>query len=190
VHFRNGSSGASVRALETGAANPTCTFLESRYRAPCRKDFALPTIARHAHETITRIPKRAPQRDTDTRDVLVRLDALAKLMDSAITIPGTKIVMGLDAFLGLLPVVGDAISSVISGYIIWEARRLGASRWLIARMAGNAALDAVVGSVPVLGDVFDVAFKANRKNVALLQRHIEWHGVRDATTIDASYRVD
>ncbi len=57
-------------------------------------------------------------------------------------------------------------------------------------MAGNAAIDAVVGSVPVLGDVFDVAFKANRKNLALLQRHIERNGVSDATTIDASYRVD
>lgn len=136
------------------------------------------------------MPPGTPLRDTEVRDILVRLDALAKLMDSAIAIPGTKIVMGLDALLGLLPVVGDAISSAISGYIIWEARRLGASRWLVARMAGNAAIDAVVGSVPVLGDVFDVAFKANRKNLALLQRHIERHGVSDATTIDASYRVD
>ncbi len=69
------------------------------------------------------MPPGTPLRDTEVRDILVRLDALAKLMDSAIAIPGTKIVMGLDALLGLLPVVGDAISSAISGYIIWEARR-------------------------------------------------------------------
>jgi Domain of unknown function (DUF4112) len=125
----------------------------------------------------------------DMADTLQRLDALATVMDSAITIPGTKVVMGLDALLGLLPVVGDAVSSVISGYIVWEARRIGAPRFLIARMAGNVAVDTLVGSIPVLGDVFDVAFKANRKNVALLKRHVEKHGPRDARTIEASYSV-
>ena len=72
---------------------------------------------------------------------MARLDALAMLLDSAIRIPGTKIVMGLDALLGLVPIIGDAISGLISSYIIFEARRLGAPRWLIARMAANTTLD-------------------------------------------------
>ncbi len=128
-------------------------------------------------------------RDTTVADAVVRLDGLAKVMDSAIAIPGTNIVLGLDAVLGLLPVVGDAISSAISGYIILEAKKLGAPRLLVARMAGNATVDAVVGSIPFLGDVFDVAFKANRKNIALLRRHLEKNGLADpaAQTIEASY---
>ena len=89
------------------------------------------------------------------------------LLDSAIRIPGTKIVMGLDALLGLVPVIGDAISGLISSYIIFEARRLGAPRWLIARMAANTTLDTILGSIPLLGDMFDVAYKANLKNVNL-----------------------
>ncbi len=120
---------------------------------------------------------------------MMRLDALATVMDSAITIPGTNVTMGLDALLGLLPVVGDAIAGVISSYIIWEARRIGAPKFLLARMAGNVAIDTVIGSIPFAGDIFDVAFKSNRKNVALLQRHLDKHGVRDSNTIDASYRV-
>ena len=135
-------------------------------------------------------PDQTLVRDTSTADALIRLEALATLMDAAITIPGTKIVMGLDAFIGLVPVIGDAITSIVSGYIIWEARRLGAPRLLVARMSANAAFDAVIGSVPIAGDVFDVAFKANRRNVALLRRHIEKHGSRGSNTIEAAYRAE
>ncbi len=97
--------------------------------------------------------------------------------------------MGFDALLGLVPVIGDAISSAISGYIIWEARRLGAPRLLIVRMATNTAIDTVVGAIPIVGDAFDVAYKSNRKNVALLRRHIERRGTGDNNTIDATYTV-
>ena len=130
-------------------------------------------------------------RDTRVAAAVARLDGLAIIMDSAFTIPGTQIVMGLDAILGLVPVIGDAIAGMISGYIILEAKKLGAPRLLVARMAGNAAIDTLVGSIPILGDVFDVAFKANRKNVALLKRHIEKHGLRDAGAqiIDTTYSV-
>jgi hypothetical protein len=77
-----------------------------------------------------------------------------------------------------VPVIGDAISGLISSYIIFEARRLGAPRWLITRMAANTALDTILGSIPLLGDMFDVAYKANLKNVNLLKRHAEKHGHR------------
>ncbi|WP_245280095.1 DUF4112 domain-containing protein [Hyphomicrobium sp. 99] len=119
-----------------------------------------------------------------------RIEALAKMLDSAIRIPGTSVVMGIDAVLGLVPIIGDAISGAMASYIIWEARRLGAPRWLIARMAMNTALDTAVGSIPVFGDMFDVAYKSNLKNVALLKRHAEKHGARyGRRTIETTYTV-
>ncbi len=138
-------------------------------------------------------------RDTNVQDAVARLDALAKVMDSAIKIPGTNIVMGLDAALGLLPVVGDAVSGMISSYVIWEARRLGVSKLIMARMVANTAIDTVVGSVPFVGDLFDVAYRSNSKNVALLKRHLEKHGSTGVAahrggasgeTITTTYRVE
>jgi hypothetical protein len=135
-----------------------------------------------------RAETRGVLRDTTVADSLARLDALARVMDSAVTIPGTNVTMGVDAALGLLPVIGDAISTMIGGYIIWEAKRLGASRFTIARMAANTTVDAVVGSIPVVGDVFDVAYRSNRKNIELLRRHVEKTGLGGGPrTIDATY---
>lgn len=130
-------------------------------------------------------------KDEDVVLTTQRLEAIAVVMDSAVRIPGTNVVMGMDAVLGLLPVVGDAISGAIGAYLIWEARRLGASKFVLARMAANTTIDTVIGSIPVLGDVFDVAFKANRKNVTLLRNHLEKKGRgRDKRTIETSYRVE
>jgi Domain of unknown function (DUF4112) len=132
----------------------------------------------HAHQQI-------PFRTADQS--LARLDALATVMDSAFRIPGTNVTMGVDAMLGLLPGIGDAISATISSYLIWEAKQLGAPKLLLARMAGNVAIDTVIGAVPFLGDVFDVAYKANKKNIALLKKHIDKHGLRNNGTIEVAY---
>jgi len=113
----------------------------------------------------------------ETGHSVVRLEALARLMDGAFVLPGTNIRMGLDALIGLLPVAGDIISGLISSYLIWEARQLGAPKWLIARMMTNTLLDTVLGAVPLVGDAFDVMFRANMKNMALLRRHLEKHGI-------------
>lgn len=95
-------------------------------------------------------------------------------MDGAITIPGTGIRVGLDPILGfLLPVVGDWIGAATSGYIIVQGARLGVSRATLMRMAGNLAADLVVGSVPVLGDIFDLGFRANERNLALISTHMQ-----------------
>lgn len=102
-----------------------------------------------------------------------RLNRLAYWMDERIAIPGTKWRIGLDALIGLVPGVGDVITSALSAYVISEARRLGAPRHLMWRMAWNIGLDTLLGSVPLVGDIFDVAWKANRKNVTLLMRHLE-----------------
>lgn len=107
---------------------------------------------------------------------VARITTMARLMDALFVIPGTRIRLGFDALLGLVPVLGDLISQAISTYIIWEARRLGVSKLTLMRMFANTLVDTVFGVVPVAGDVFDVAFRANMKNLALLQRHLEKHG--------------
>ena len=101
-----------------------------------------------------------------------RLDRLATTLDSAFVIPLTRIRFGADALLGLVPAAGDLVGAALSGYLILEARRLGAPPALLARMAGNVALDTVVGAVPVAGSVFDIFFKANRRNMAILREHL------------------
>jgi hypothetical protein len=111
---------------------------------------------------------------------LARLNALARIMDSLFVIPGTQMRLGVDAILGLVPVVGDVLAQVVSAYLIMEARRLGVSKLTLWRMVGNSLIDTAVGAVPLVGDAFDVAFKANMKNLRLLQRHLEKQGYRPA----------
>ncbi|HKZ96168.1 MAG TPA: DUF4112 domain-containing protein [Hyphomicrobiaceae bacterium] len=114
--------------------------------------------------------------DPKIEDAVARVEAVARLMDSAMAIPGTSVRFGLDAVIGLVPVLGDLLSQLISSYIIWEARQLGVSRLTMARMIWNSAIDTIIGIVPVAGDAFDVVFRANMKNLALLKGHLEKHG--------------
>ncbi|MGO4637098.1 DUF4112 domain-containing protein [Mesorhizobium sp. 2RAF45] len=109
----------------------------------------------------------------ETDKVIAELDLLAALLDSGWLIPGTSIRFGLDALVGLVPVLGDAATGVVSAYIVLRARNCGAGNGLVARMLGNVLLDTVVGSVPILGSIFDVYFKANNRNVRLLRRHLQ-----------------
>ena len=102
-----------------------------------------------------------------------QLRQFAELLDGAFKIPGTNIQFGLDAIIGLVPGIGDIVAGGISLWLIREARRLGAPQWLIARMVWNVAVEVTVGAVPIVGDMFDVAWKANRKNIALLIRHFQ-----------------
>jgi len=128
--------------------------------------------------------------NTKMQQSLARLEALAKLMDGAFVIPGTTIRFGLDGIIGLVPVAGDMIAGLVSTYLIWEAKRLGAPRWLISRMLVNAFLDTTIGAVPVVGDAFDVLFRANMKNMTLLRRHLEKKGHRlGGTVIDDGSRL-
>jgi hypothetical protein len=111
---------------------------------------------------------------TPTREQrLARIDALSRLLDTAFIIPGTGIRFGLDGLIGLVPGIGDAITTALALYIVNEARALGAPPWLLGRMLVNVALDGVVGAVPLVGDAFDVAFRANRRNLALLREHLD-----------------
>lgn len=108
----------------------------------------------------------APLQPDDPR--LARLERLAHLLDTRFTLPGTGLRFGLDGLIGLIPGVGDAATGLISAYIIGEASQMGARKRTILRMMWNTGLDMVLGAVPFVGDIFDFAFKANKKNVDLL----------------------
>ena len=131
--------------------------------------------------------------DNSTQQSMARLEALARLMDGAFVIPGTTFRFGLDGVIGLVPVAGDMLAGLVSAYLIWEARQLGAPSWLIGRMLANTILDTTIGAIPVLGDAFDVLFRANMKNMALLRRHLEKKGyarpVRDTVIDGDAFRV-
>ena len=107
----------------------------------------------------------------DTR--LQKLEKLAYRLENLLPIPGTDLRFGVDAVLGLLPVVGDVVAVIPGAYIMVEAHDMGASRRLLIRMALNLGVDVVIGLVPGIGDLFDVAWNANTRNVALLRRHLE-----------------
>jgi len=104
---------------------------------------------------------------------MARLDALAQLLDVAFIVPGTNIRYGIDGLIGLIPVIGDLITTAISLWLVREARALGAPWHVTARMLGNVALDGVVGMVPLAGDAFDVMFRANIRNMRLLRRWMD-----------------
>lgn len=93
-------------------------------------------------------------------------------MDAAVEVPGLRTKVGLDALLGVVPVVGDVVSAGIGLYLVAQARELGASRRLQARMIGNLLLDVAIGAVPIAGDIADVFFRAHRRNLRLLQREL------------------
>jgi hypothetical protein len=101
-----------------------------------------------------------------------RIRALARMLDSAVTIPGTQIRIGADSIIGLFPVVGDIAGAALSGYIVLASARLGAPASVVMRMLLNIAIDTVVGSVPLFGDIFDVAWRSNIRNADLLERHL------------------
>ena len=104
------------------------------------------------------------------------LDGLSQLFDIAFVIPGTNIRFGVEAVLRLVPGIGDVAASGLSCFLLYEAHCLGVSRHIFLRMVANVAVEGVIGSVPLLGDAFDVAFRANRRNVRLLRDYLTAQG--------------
>jgi hypothetical protein len=104
---------------------------------------------------------------------IARIRTVSRLLDEVVRIPGTNIRIGLDPILGVLPVAGDSVAAVLSGYIILEGYRADAPPSLLAKMIALVAVDALIGSIPVLGTLFDVFWKANTWNVDLLVAHLE-----------------
>jgi len=109
----------------------------------------------------------------EERETRRRLEFVAWLLDSSIPIPGTRITVGLDAIIGLVPFIGDLLGVLASSIILFEANRLGVSRAVMARMTFNVAVEGLVGLIPFAGDVFDAGWKANQRNVRLLTQWME-----------------
>ncbi len=108
----------------------------------------------------------------DRAQVLRRLEWLTTVLDDRYKVPGTKIGFGWDTLIGLIPVAGDSVTTALSVYFMWEANRLGVSKWTLWRMLANVGIDFVVGLVPFVGDLCDVAWRANRKNLKLLKQEL------------------
>ena len=112
--------------------------------------------------------------NADDRDAqIAHLERLADLLDSRWRIPGTSIPIGLDGIASIFPVVGDSATGVVAAYLVFQAARLGVPRSTLLRMLGNVGVDWAVGSIPVFGTLFDIGFKANRRNMRLLREHLE-----------------
>ena len=104
-----------------------------------------------------------------------RIEAMEQLLERSFVIPGINRAVGLDALAGLVPVVGDVITAAMGAYIVWEASNLGMPKWKLWRMAGNVVFDSAVGAIPVVGDVFDVLFRSNTRNLKIVRRHLDKH---------------
>lgn len=155
------SSAAGERPLESRAAGAIS--------APFAADFAAPR--RGPAMTAYASAFASPADFLSTASTLARLEKIARLLDMALVVPGTRIRFGLDALADLAPIVGPLLTLGPSAYIVLEAWRLGAPKALLARMAANVALDAAIGTVPVAGWAADLLYRANVRNIALLRRH-------------------
>lgn len=112
---------------------------------------------------------------------------MARLLDSAVAVPGTTFRVGLDPILGLLPGLGDLVSPLFTFGLIWQARELGVPGVVVMRMIFNVAIDTIVGLVPVAGDLFDFAWKSNNRNLALLEQHA--YEERPGSTADWTFVI-
>jgi hypothetical protein len=112
---------------------------------------------------------------SDPAAVRQRVEAMERLLERSFTIPGINRAVGLDAIVGLVPVVGDLIAAGMGAYLIWEARNLGLPKWKLYRMAGNVAFDTAIGAVPLVGDAFDLVFRSNTRNLRMIRRHLDKH---------------
>jgi hypothetical protein len=137
-------------------------------------------VEAYAHQVSKPGPEDAPRVADPVAQLLTRdekgelevVRQIRKWMDEIITIPGTKIKIGLDPILGLIPGVGDLSTAAVSGYLLSAANRLGVPTVVMVRMLGNVAIDAVLGLIPFVGDLFDAAHKANAKNAKLVEQAI------------------
>jgi len=111
----------------------------------------------------------------DPAAIRQRIEAMEALLERAMVIPGTSYRIGLDAIVGLVPVVGDFVTAAMGAYIVWEARNLGLPKWRLWHMAANIGFDTALGAIPLVGDAFDLVFRSNSKNLKIIRRHLDKH---------------
>ncbi len=111
----------------------------------------------------------------DPQQIRQRIEMLEFMLERSLSIPGTRFAFGLDALVGLIPVIGDVLTASMGAYLVWEARNLGLSKWQMTRMAGNVGFDALIGLIPVIGDGADFLFRSNSRNLKIIKRHLDRH---------------
>ena len=112
---------------------------------------------------------------TDPVSIRKRIEAIEMLLERSFTVPGTNYRVGLDAMVGLVPVLGDVVTTVMGAYLVWEANNLGMPKWKLWRMAGNVGFDTLLGLVPVVGDAADFVFRSNSRNLRIVKKHLDKH---------------
>ena len=111
----------------------------------------------------------------DPAAIRQRIEFLEAVLERSFVIPGTNRPVGLDAVVGLVPVVGDVITAAMGAYLVWEARNLGLPKWKLWRMAANVGFDGVLGFIPLVGDVADFLFRSNTRNLRIVKKHLDKH---------------
>jgi len=129
--------------------------------------------------TDRRIP--IPSLSSDPAAVRKRIEALEHILERMVVIPGINKPVGLDVILDFIPGFGPTVAAALGGYLAWEARNLGMSKWQISRMAGNIGVDWLLGLIPFVGAVPDFFFRSNTRNVRIIKRHLDKHHPAGAT---------
>lgn len=112
---------------------------------------------------------------TDPASVRARVEALETLLERSFRIPGINMPVGLDAIVGLVPVLGDIVTTALGAYVVWEARNLNMPKWKLWRMGGNVAVDTMIGLIPLVGDAADLLFRSNTRNLRIIKKHLDKH---------------
>ena len=112
---------------------------------------------------------------TDPAAVRARVVLMERLLERSFTLPGVNMPVGLDALIGLVPVLGDIVTTAMGAYIVWEAKNLGLPKWKLARMGANVLFDTAIGAIPLIGDAADLVFRSNAKNLRILVNHLDKH---------------
>jgi hypothetical protein len=126
-------------------------------------------------DQLDQLSKALPSMGRDPHLVRQRVEALEQLLERSFHIPGTKVPVGLDSIVGLIPVVGDLITAAMGAYIVWEGRNLGMSKFQLVRMTANVGIDTALGAIPFVGDAFDFIWRSNSKNLRIIKRHLDKH---------------
>ena len=117
----------------------------------------------------------------DPAAIRYRIEAMERLLEGLFVLPGTNRRFGLDAIIGLVPVIGDLVGAAMGSWIVWEGRNLGMSKWQLTRIAANVGIDTLIGAIPFAGDAFDLLFRSNTRNLKIIKRHLDWHHPNTAT---------
>jgi hypothetical protein len=128
-----------------------------------------------SQDQFDQMAKSMPALGKEPHLVRQRVEMLEQLLERSFHLPGTKIPVGLDSIIGLVPVLGDVVTAAMGAYMVWEARNLGMSKFQLVRMAANVGIDTALGAVPLVGDAFDLVWRSNSKNLRIIKKHLDKH---------------